>query len=294
MSDFFKIRMVFENMPEILKYLPITLELAVVSFLASLLVGLVLALVKIKKIPVLYQLTEAFISVIRGTPVLVQLYVAYFGIPMVLKFINLQYGTNWNVNGIPAILYAIVALSLNQSAYNAETLRAALQSVEKGQIEAATTLGMTPFQTLIRIVIPEAFTVALPSLSNSLIAMVKSTSLAFVCAVVDMTAAGKIIGGRTYRYFEVYVSLAIIYWIITIVIEQAEKLIERKIRIPEDVPVPKRSKAETKDASAGKALRVEKTEASALKALQTEKTEAEGKERETWQKSDLKKEKILT
>lgn len=281
MSDFFKIRMVFENMPEILKYLPITLELAIVSFAASLLIGLILALVKMKKIPVLYQATEVFISVIRGTPVLVQLYVAYFGIPMVLKFINLQYGTDWNVNGIPAILYAIVALSLNQSAYNAETLRAALQSVEKGQIEAAATLGMTPFQTLIRIVIPEAFTVALPSLSNSLIAMIKSTSLAFVCAVVDMTAAGKIIGGRTYRYFEVYVSLAIIYWIITIVIEQAEKLIERKIRIPEDVPVPKKTKAE-------------KTEAFEQTAEKAEKTAAEAKERETWQKSDLTKEKILT
>ncbi|MBO4391084.1 MAG: amino acid ABC transporter permease [Lachnospiraceae bacterium] len=244
MSNFFQVKTVFENIPEIIKYLPITLELAVVSFLISLLVGLILALIKIKRIPVLLQATNVFISVIRGTPVLVQLYVAYFGIPMFLKYINLQYGTNWNVNGVPAILYAIVALSLNQAAYNAETLRAALQSVEKGQIEAATTLGMTPLQTLIRIVIPEAFTVALPSLSNSFIAMIKSTSLAFVCAVVDMTAAGKIIGGRTYRYFEVYVSLAIIYWIITIVIEQAEKLIERKIRVPEDVPVPKKQKEE--------------------------------------------------
>lgn len=283
MSNFFQPKLVLEDIPEILKYLPITLELAIVSFLASLLLGLILAMFKIKKIPVLYQATEVFISVIRGTPVLVQLYVAYFGIPMVLKAINLQYGTNWNVNGVPAILYAIVALSLNQSAYNAETLRAALQSVEKGQIEAATTLGMTPLQTLIRIIIPEAFTVALPSLSNSLIAMIKSTSLAFVCAVVDMTAAGKIIGGRTYRYFEVYVSLAIIYWVITIVIEQAEKILEKRLKVPEDVPVPKKSKKE-------KTAPIETVES---KVSEEVRIENGVKETELWQKRETKKQ-VLT
>ncbi|MFR4128559.1 MAG: ABC transporter permease subunit [Roseburia inulinivorans] len=111
----------------------------------------------------------------------------------------------------------------------------ALASVNVGQIEAASAIGMTYFQTFRRIIFPEMLSVALPGLGNSFIGLIKGTSLAFVCAVVEMTAQGKIIGGRTYRYFEVYVSLAIIYWVITFVIEQGIRLIEKKMQIPDQV-----------------------------------------------------------
>ena len=232
MSNLFDIKMVFTQIPDLLTYLPVTLELAVVAMIVSLILGLILALIKMKKIPVLKQLANLYISVIRGTPVLVQLYVTYFGIPMILKAINLKYGTNYNANGVAPIIYAFIALAVNESAYNAEVIRASLESVPKGQIEAANALGMTYFQALRRVILPEAIVVALPSLGNSFIGLIKGTSL----AVVEMTAAGKIIAGRTYRYFEVYVSLAIIYWIITIIVEQGIKLIEKKIRIPENAP----------------------------------------------------------
>ena len=229
MSNLFDIKMVFTQIPDLLTYLPVTLELAVVAMIVSLILGLILALIKMKKIPVLKQIANLYISVIRGTPVLVQLYVTYFGIPMILKAINLKYGTNYNANGVAPIIYAFIALAVNESAYNAEVIRASLESVPKGQIEAANALGMTYFQALRRVILPEAIVVALPSLGNSFIGLI-------VCAVVEMTAAGKIIAGRTYRYFEVYVSLAIIYWIITIIVEQGIKLIEKKIRIPENAP----------------------------------------------------------
>ena len=232
MSNLFDIKMVFTQIPDLLTYLPVTLELAVVAMIVSLILGLILALIKMKKIPVLKQIANLYISVIRGTPVLVQLYVTYFGIPMILKAINLKYGTNYNANGVAPIIYAFIALAVNESAYNAEVIRASLESVPKG----ANALGMTYFQALRRVILPEAIVVALPSLGNSFIGLIKGTSLAFVCAVVEMTAAGKIIAGRTYRYFEVYVSLAIIYWIITIIVEQGIKLIEKKIRIPENAP----------------------------------------------------------
>ena len=225
MSNLFDIKMVFTQIPDLLTYLPVTLELAVVAMIVSLILGLILALIKMKKIPVLKQIANLYISVIRGTPVLVQLYVTYFGIPMILK-----------ANGVAPIIYAFIALAVNESAYNAEVIRASLESVPKGQIEAANALGMTYFQALRRVILPEAIVVALPSLGNSFIGLIKGTSLAFVCAVVEMTAAGKIIAGRTYRYFEVYVSLAVIYWIITIIVEQGIKLIEKKIRIPENAP----------------------------------------------------------
>ena len=94
---------------------------------------------KIKKVPVLKQLVSIYISVIRGTPILVQLYVTYFGIPMLLKYINFKCGTNYNVNGVAPIVYAFVALALNESAFNAEIIRASLESIDKGQVMADTT-----------------------------------------------------------------------------------------------------------------------------------------------------------
>ena len=154
---------------------------------------------------------------------------------MIFKYFNQQFGTNLAVAEIPGFVYAVAALGLNESAYCAEIIRSALQSVNEGQIEAATALGMTYLQALRRIILPEAIEVALPTLGNSMISIIKSTSLAFTCAVVEITAQGKILAGKTYRYFEAYVSLAIIYWVLTIIIEQGIRFIEKKIKIPDQV-----------------------------------------------------------
>lgn len=177
MGKLFDGKLVFTQIPLLLKYLPVTMELAVTAMIASLILGLLLALVKIKKVPVLKQLVSIYISVIRGTPILVQLYVTYFGIPMLLKYINFKCGTNYNVNGVAPIVYAFVALALNESAFNAEIIRASLESVDKGQVEAASALGMNYFQALTRIILPEAIVVALPSLGNAFIGLIKGTSL---------------------------------------------------------------------------------------------------------------------
>lgn len=236
MGTLFDFKLVFTQIPELLKYLPVTLELAGISMVFSLFLGLLIAVIRIKKVAILTPVSSAYISIIRGTPILVQLYVVYFGIPLILKAINARWGTEYNVNGVAPIVYAFVALSINESAFNAEIIRAALQSVDKGQIEAAHALGMTYLQALRRVILPEAIEVALPSLGNSLIGLIKGTSLAFVCSVVEMTAQGKIIAGRTYRYFEVYVSLALIYWFLTFIIERVIALIEKKIRVPEEAP----------------------------------------------------------
>lgn len=235
MTNIFDFKLVFTQIPTLLQFLPITLELAFISMFIGITIGLLLAIIKIREVPVLKQIAGFFISLIRGTPILVQLYIAYFGIPMFFKWINFKYGTDFKVADVSGFVYAVIALGINQSAYNAEFIRAALLSVGEGQIEAASALGMTYFQALRRIILPEALTVALPSLGNSLISVIKGTSLAFTCAVVEMTAEGKILGGRNYRYFEVYVSLAIIYWVITIIIEQVLKIAEKKLSIPDQV-----------------------------------------------------------
>lgn len=239
MGKLFDIGLVFSSIPELLQKLPITLSLAISAMALGLILGLLMAIVKIKKIKFLTELTNLFISLLRGTPVIVQLYVAFFGIPMIFKAINQRFGTDLAVADIPGFVYAMIALGLNQSGFMAEIIRSALQSIDNGQIEAASALGMTYAQTLRRIIIPETLVVAVPTLGNSLISIIKGTSLAFTCAVVEITAQGKIIGGRTYRYFEVYVSLAIIYWVITIIIEQLIKLAEKKLRIPEQAELVK-------------------------------------------------------
>lgn len=235
MGKLFDFELVFTQIPELLKKLPITLELALLAMLLGLALGLLMAVIKIKKVPVLCQITNFLISLVRGTPVIVQLYIAFFGLPMIFKYFNQQFGTNLAVAEIPGFVYAVAALGLNESAYCAEIIRSALQSVNEGQIEAATALGMTYLQALRRIILPEAIEVALPTLGNSMISIIKSTSLAFTCAVVEITAQGKILAGKTYRYFEAYVSLAIIYWVLTIIIEQGIRFIEKKIKIPDQV-----------------------------------------------------------
>lgn len=235
MSNLFDFKLVFTEIPSLLSYLPVTLKLTVAALIIGWVLGLIIAIIKDKKVPVLSQIATLFVSIIRGTPIIVQLYITYFGIPILLKYINFYQGTSYNVNGIPPIIFAIVALGLNQSAFDSETIRAAIKSVDKGQIEAAKSIGMTGIQILRRVILPQAIVVALPSLGNSLINLIKGTSLAFICSVVEMTAGGKIIAGNNYRYFEVYCSLAIIYWVLTIIVEKVFKILEKKASIPDDV-----------------------------------------------------------
>lgn len=232
LSSIFDWNRVWGQMPELLSKLPITLELALVAMLISLVLGLLLAIVRIKKIIVLEQIAKAFLSVIRGTPMIIQLYVAYYGVPIILQALGADSDV---VRQIPKILYAFLALGIYQSAFTSETIRAAFISVNKGQIEAAHAMGMTYPQILFKIIIPEAAEVAVPGLVNSLIGLIKGTSLAFACGVIEITAQAQIISGRTYRYLEGYVALAIIYWVITFIIERLLKILEKYITVPDQV-----------------------------------------------------------
>lgn len=238
MPNILDVTLIFTQIPSLLAYLPITLFITVISMFFGVLLGLLIAIIKINRIPVLSQIFAIFVSFIRGTPLLVQLYLSYYGIPVLLRYINYFYHTDFNVNNIPSMLFVLIAFSLNEAAYNSETIRAALQSVSKGQIEAAQSLGMTYGQMLRRIVLPEAFIIALPNLGNTLIGLLKGTSLAFVCSVVEMTAKGKILAGYNYRYFEAYISLALIYWVLTVVIELLVKYLEKRFTIGEGNNVP--------------------------------------------------------
>ena len=237
MANLFDVSAVFEQIPRILQYLPTSLGLTVLSMLVATVLGMILGVLKMKEIPVVKQIVNFLVTIIRGTPVIVLLYIAYFGIPMFQKYLALQRGETYTSAGGSGFMYAVIALGISQSAFIAETFRGALLSVGAGQTEAAHAIGMTYFQSLRRIILPETFTVAFPGLGNAFIGLLKGTSLAFACGVVEMTAQAKILGSASFRYFEVYISLAIIYCVLTVIFEQVLRLLEKKISIPDHVDV---------------------------------------------------------
>jgi His/Glu/Gln/Arg/opine family amino acid ABC transporter permease subunit len=233
MGKIFEFKFMISTIPEILTCLPITIGLAVVSSLFGLIIALGIAFIRYFHIRVLEQISKVYVSFIRGTPTLVQLFLVYYGSPIVLEAINAQFGTNFNVNGIPTILFAMIAFSFNAGAYMSETIRSAMLSVDAGQLEACYSVNMTTWQALNLVIMPQAFTVALPPLGNSFISMVKDTSLAFSISVIEIMAKAKLIGARSFRFFEVYIVVSVIYWICCFVIEQILYIIERKMRIYE-------------------------------------------------------------
>lgn len=227
----FSWRAVFDAIPDLLEHLPTTLGLTLAGAFFGLILALVFAIVKINRPKVLYPIQAVFVSFLRGTPILVQLMLTYYGIPLFLKFLKLKYGFDLNINAIPASVFAVTAFAFNEAAYTSETIRAAIQAVNVGEIEAARSLGMTSFQAYRRVIIPNAAVIATPTLINSLIGLTKGTSLAFNAGIVEMFAQAQILGGSDYRYFERYISVALVYWIISIIIEQIGRLIEKKMAI---------------------------------------------------------------
>lgn len=221
----------WEAVPDLLRFVPVTLQITAVSLVLALLVGLATALIRIYRAPVLSQLAALYVSFIRGTPLLVQIYLSYYGLPKLLSWLAERHGwTGVDVAGIPAIAFIYFAFTLNVGAYSSETIRAAIQAIDKGQLEAALSIGMTPWQGMRRIVLPQALAVALPSIGNTAISLLKDTSLAFLISVVDLMGEAKIVGSRGLQFFEVYIVVALVYWVICIAIERAVAVLEKRVR----------------------------------------------------------------
>lgn len=231
MQDIFKPSFILEFLPEIIKYLPATLEIALVSIIIGVLLGFIIALIRLKNVPILNKLSTLYVSFMRGTPLLVQLYLAYYGTPLVIEYINYNFGTKYNINNIPAMFFVFLAFALNESAYTSETIRGAILSVDKKEIEAGQSIGMTSLTIMRRIILPQALLVAIPNLGNTLISLIKSTSLAFTVSVMDVMASAKVIAGRNMRFFEVYIAVAIIYWIVCFLVEIVIKKLENVLNI---------------------------------------------------------------
>ncbi|PJI07603.1 MULTISPECIES: amino acid ABC transporter permease [Clostridium] len=225
----FDTKFAMDSFPKILAGVPMTLFITIFAIMIGLVVGLVISIVKIKKVPVLSQIAGIYISFVRGTPILVQLYVVFYGIPELLTYIN-RSGIHVSQKGIPNLAISLIAFTLNASAYLSENIRSALNSVDKGQYEAAYSVGMTELQCLKRIVIPQALVVAVPNFSNVFLEITKDTSLAFTVMVTEIMAKASIQASNGYKYLEVYVDAAIIYFIVCFIFGKLFDFVENRLK----------------------------------------------------------------
>ncbi|TXC89568.1 amino acid ABC transporter permease [Metabacillus litoralis] len=232
MENLLDIGFLIESFPVIVARLPITIGIAVGSLIISLFIGLTTALIKIYRVPVLKTISSCYVSFIRGTPLLVQIYLVFYGIPKVIYYFQTEYGwlQNVDVNIIPPEIYALLAFSINLGAYLSETIRSAIESVDRGQFEAAKAIGMSPTQMMLKIIFPQALAVAIPNLGNMFISTIKDTSLVFIIGVIDIMGQAKILGSRGLAFFEVYIAVSIVYWIVCIVVERLLVIVEKRAR----------------------------------------------------------------
>lgn len=192
--------MVLASLPLLLRASLITVLLAISAMFIGLIIGIFLALARISKKKILSKLSQGYISLFRGTPLLVQIYVIYFGLP--------QIGIE-----LDPITSGIMALSLNTAAYLSESFRAAIQSVDKGQMEASLSLSMTYGQAMRRIIIPQSIRTAIPTIGNTFIGLIKDTSLVSVITVTELLQETSLLIAKTFQPLLLFCIAGLFYWV---------------------------------------------------------------------------------
>ncbi|MBR2533175.1 MAG: amino acid ABC transporter permease [Erysipelotrichaceae bacterium] len=211
------IRILVESFPKLLKpCLQITITLTLLSFFFGLILALILALVQVANIRGLKQFARFYVWIFRGTPLMLQLFIIFYGLP--------SFGINFN-----GYIAAIVAFSLNLAAYNSEIIRSAIQSVPIGQSEAGYMIGLNYFQVMTRIVLPQAARVAFPPLFSSLIGLTKDTSLASSITVIEMMSIAKRVAAVYYEPFWMYMEAGFIYLMICTILTKLQSYMEKKL-----------------------------------------------------------------
>ena len=206
-----------DSFPKLLRYgIEVTIPLTILSFLLALIIAVIVALIQYANVKILRQACRFYIWIIRGTPLLVQLYLVFYGLPKLGVVLD-------------ALPTAILVLGLNEGAYMAETMRGALESVSRGQMEAGYCVGMNYIQIMLHVVLPQAFRTAFPALGNSMIAMLKETSMAATITVMEMFRQAQVINGRVYESLALYGEVALIYLLFCTVLSWIQRLGEKRL-----------------------------------------------------------------
>ena len=210
--------------PALLLYgLRLTLGVSLSALLLSVVFGTLLGVIRSVGLPVLGALGNAYVELVRGIPLIVLLSVVYYGLPAL----------GLTLGGFPS---AVLALGLYSAAYTSEIVRGGLSSVPTGQLEAARSLGLSRVQSLRFVVLPQAWRVALPALGNEFVSLILGSSLASAVTLQELFAAGKYITNATYRQFEVYAVLALVYFLLTFTLTRLVRLAERRLSRGERLP----------------------------------------------------------
>lgn len=217
MSDFLDI--VLPALPSLLRGAWVTLQLTATSILLGLIGGSLLGIARLSSYGLVRLAARVYVDFFRGTPLLVQIFMIYFGLPALIRALGLPISINqWWA--------AIAALTLNSSAYIAEIIRGGIQSIALGQTEASASLGLSPVQTMRYVVFPQAFRRIIPPLGNEFIAMLKDTSLVAVIGYQELFREGQLIVAKNYRAFEIYAAVAVVYLALTLLSSQFFSFLE--------------------------------------------------------------------
>ena len=205
--------------PALIAKIPFTLYLGIISFVASMALAIVILIIRNSKISVFRWFAELFVSFFRSTPYITQLFIFYYGLPQLIpSLVNLSAETSF-----------VISVALNSSAFIVEILRGGLLSVDKGQREAALSIGLNKFQVMTQVVIPQAFVSILPALGNTFVGAVKNTAIAFTIGVVEILSESKILAARGFNYMEAYIAAGIVYWILILTIDLVQKRLEKRV-----------------------------------------------------------------
>ncbi|QAV97280.1 sulfur-containing amino acid ABC transporter permease TcyL [Bacillus subtilis] len=224
MEKAFDMNMIGDFVPTLTAYLPVTLYILTLSLLFGFVLGLFLALPRIYIIPIVNQLAKVYISFFRGTPIMVQLFIVFYGIPALTGLIGID------TSKMDPFYAAVATYALSNAAAAAEIIRAGVGSVDKGQTEAAYSIGLSGSQAFRRIVLPQALVQAFPNMGNMVISSLKDTSLAFSIGVMDMSGRGQTLITSSNHSLEVYIALSIVYYAVAVLFEWFFRVAEKRIK----------------------------------------------------------------
>lgn len=231
MSAYFNWSLVGKDFPRLVAVLPVTLMIVLIATIIGLLLGSLIAFLRIERIPVLSQIAAVFVSFVRGTPILVQLYIVYYGVPILL-----QSALHIDISGWNKVMFVYIAYGLNTAAFQSETIRASIQSIPRTQTDACIACGLTKRQTYMKVIFPQMIRVAMPSFGTTTIALLQDTSLAFTIGVVDVVGRARALGAATFHTMEAYAGAAVIFVALSFILERVFAAIERNMSFTAHTP----------------------------------------------------------
>ncbi|HJF32328.1 MAG TPA: amino acid ABC transporter permease [Sporosarcina psychrophila] len=229
MSDGLNYKFLVDTFFIALSGVPITLLITLVALLFALPFGFLLALTRINRIPVLHRFAQVYVSFVRGTPIIIQIFIVYSSVPLLLSSLFTKFNIGMNVYDVNPIWYAFIVFSFNTTAVLIEVFRSALSTVNKGQLEAAQSVGLTDVQAYRRILIPQALVVAMPNICTATVNLIKATSLGYAMSLQEITLKAKVAANVGYNYVEAYIDIFLVYLLLCSAVEYAFKLYERRL-----------------------------------------------------------------